>query len=101
MSTAVTLSEERRTEERRFIRERRILAGRRKSTQRVESSQRVTNRYDLALDLLGSILAVLLGFVVLIFTGLLDGASSIVAQILLIGAILCAFAAAFRRAFYS
>ena len=101
MSTTLTFNEDRRLAERRLIHKRRIAAESRKATQIVESSQRATNKYDLALDFLGSILAVVVSFVVLIFTGLLSGASSIVVQIVLIVSIVCAFVIAFRRSFYS
>ena len=101
MSTAVTFNKEKRLTERRSNHERRMPAESRNTTQRVETSQRVTNKHELALDFLGSILAVVVSFVVLIFTGLLSGASSTVVQIILIATIVCAFVVAFRRSFYS
>ena len=101
MSTTLTLKEERRLVERRLIHNRKIEANRRKAPQRVESAQRVRNKYNLALDLFGSVLAVVVGIMVLFFTGLLNGASSTVIQIVLIIVIVYAYVKTFRKAFYS
>jgi membrane protein YdbS with pleckstrin-like domain len=101
MSTTLTFNEERKLVKRRLIHKRKIEAERRKTTQRVGSSQRATNIYNLALDLLGSVLAVVVGIMVLFFTGLLSGASSSVVQIFLVAAIVYVYVVIFRRAFYT
>ena len=101
MSTTITFNQERRLTERRFIHERRMAAERKRETQRVENSQRATNKYNLALNLLGSSLAVAASIMVLVFTGILSGATSTIAQIILIAVIGYAYVAAFRIAFYS
>ncbi len=101
MSTTLTLNEERRMVERRLIHKRKIDAERKKASQKVKSLQRVTNKYNLVLELLGSVLAVAVGIMVLFFTGILSGASSTVIQIVLIIVIVYAYVEIFRRAFYS
>jgi len=101
MNTTLTFNEDRRLAERRLIHKRRIKAERIKVSKRRESSQRVTYKYNLAMDVSGSILAVVAGIMVLLFTGLLSGASSSVLQIILIAAIGYVYVVTFRRAFYS
>jgi F0F1-type ATP synthase assembly protein I len=100
MSTTLTFNEENRLADRRLVHSRRIVTERRNATQRAESSKRSTNKNNLALYLFGSVFAVVVGIMVLVFTGLLSGASSTGVQIILIIAIVSAYVIAFRRAFY-
>ena len=100
MSTTLTFNEERRLVGRRGIHERRIAAERRKATQIVESSLRAINKYNLGRYLLGSVFAVVISIIVLVFTGLFGGASSTVTQIILIATIVFAYLVAFKRGFY-
>ena len=101
MNATITFHEQRRVAERRGIDDRRNPAERRKAAKNITHERERAGRRDHALDLLGSVLAVAASVVVLVLTGLFEGAQSAAVQITLIAAIVYAYVVAFRRAFYS